>query len=140
MLRIKVLIVGRSKESWIDAGVEEYARRMSNTLQVVTEWLKDDAQLVQILAKESRVICLDPSGNSLTSPKLADYLSQELTIGGSRLTIVIGGANGLPDLIRKNYPLISFSQLTFTHQMCRIILAEQLYRCVEIWRGSPYHK
>lgn len=141
MLRVKILTVGRSKEPWIDAGIAEYVRRMSSTLQLTTEWAKDDAHLLQLIAKEGRVVCLDPAGTLLTSEDLAGFLSQQLEAGGSRLTIVIGGAEGLPQSLRSGqYPMISFSRLTFTHQMCRLILAEQLYRSVEIWRGSPYHK
>ncbi len=141
MLRLKLFMIGRSKEAWIDSGVAEYIRRMSSTLQMTTEWARDDAHLVQLVAKEGRVLCLDPAGISMTSEALAAYLSQQFEAGGSRLAIVIGGAEGLPkELSSGQYPLVSFSSLTFTHQMCRLILAEQLYRCVEIWRGSPYHK
>ncbi|MDP1835828.1 MAG: 23S rRNA (pseudouridine(1915)-N(3))-methyltransferase RlmH [Chlamydiales bacterium] len=139
MLRIKLLMVGRSKEPWIDSGVLEFERRMSSTLQLSTEWLKDDQQLVQQIGKEDKVVCLDPNGKTYTSEEFAKSLSKWLEDGGSRLTLVIGGAEGLPQSL-KRYPLLSLSSLTYTHQMCRLILAEQLYRATEIWRGSPYHK
>jgi 23S rRNA (pseudouridine1915-N3)-methyltransferase len=139
LLRIKLLMVGRSKEPWIDSGVLEFERRMSSTLQLTTEWLKDDQQLIQQIGKEDKIVCLDPNGKTCTSEEFAKNLSKWLEEGGSRLTLVIGGAEGLPQSL-KRYPLLSLSSLTYTHQMCRLILAEQLYRATEIWRGSPYHK
>ncbi len=141
MLRLKVLIVGRSKEAWIDEGVAEYSRRMASTLQLVTEWVRDDAQLLQQVVKEAQVCCLHPQGRLVSSEQFAKQLSQLFEAGGSRLTMVIGGAEGLPTSILEGcYPLISLSPMTFTHQMCRLLLAEQVYRSTEIWRGSPYHK
>lgn len=141
MLRLKLLMVGRSKEPWIDEGVAEYARRMSTTLQLSTEWVKDNGQLNTHVAKEPQVICLDPQGKTLTSEAFAESLAKHFEAGGARMTLVIGGAEGLPESLRDGkYPLISLSALTFTHQMCRLILAEQIYRATEIWRGSPYHR
>lgn len=141
MLRLKLLMVGKPKASWIDGGMTEYQKRLSPVLQIETLWLNDDGQLLQQVAKEERVLCLDPQGKQYSSETLAAFLAKQFELGGSRLTLVIGGADGLPHTMREGkYPLISLSSLTFTHPMCRLILAEQLYRCTEIWRGSPYHK
>lgn len=132
-------MVGRSKEAWIDSGVEEFTKRLSSTLQLTTEWVKDDQALIQQAQKEGKVICLDPEGKMMDSTTFSKALSKWLEEGGARLTFVIGASDGLPASLR-SYPLISFSSMTFTHQMCRLILAEQIYRSTEIWRGSPYHK
>ena len=60
--------------------------------------------------------------------------------GGSRLSFIIGGAEGLPAEVRADATLVSLSRLTFTHQMARLVLAEQIYRATEIRKGSGYHK
>jgi 23S rRNA (pseudouridine1915-N3)-methyltransferase len=134
-------MVGKPKASWIDAGVAEYQKRLSSTLQFDTVWVADDTQLLQQIAKEEHILCLDPQGKHYSSEGLAAFLAKQFELAGSRITLVIGGAEGLPPAMRQGgYPLISLSTLTFTHPMCRLILAEQLYRCTEIWRGSPYHK
>ena len=65
---------------------------------------------------------------------------QQLEKGGARITFAIGGAEGFSEEVKKSYPLISLSPLTFTHQMTRLILIEQIYRATEILKGSKYHK
>ena len=86
------------------------------------------------------MICLDPAGLLLTSEQFADFFDRSWQKGGSRLAIVIGGAEGLPPELRSKYPLVSLSPLTFTHQITRLILVEQLYRSIEIKKNSRYHK
>jgi 23S rRNA (pseudouridine1915-N3)-methyltransferase len=71
---------------------------------------------------------------------LASFLSAQWEEAGSRLQLVIGGAEGIPIQLKQNSPLISLSPLTFTHQITRLILIEQLYRAVEIQKNSKYHK
>lgn len=141
MYRIKIFTVGKTKESWLEAALEEYTQRLK-TLTTI-EWLlaKDDEALLRLLEKETHFVCLDPKGKLMTSEALSKWLIQNLTEGGSRLSFVIGGADGLPDQLRKRAKsLISLSPLTFTHQLTRLILLEQVYRGFEIDRGSPYHR
>jgi 23S rRNA (pseudouridine1915-N3)-methyltransferase len=141
MLKLKILLVGRPKESWLEEAVADYGRRMQSTLRIESVWLKDDAQLIQQVNKEQQVVCLDPKGMSFTSEGFAAFLEDRFAVGGSRLTMVIGGAEGLPqELKEKERDLISLSPLIFTHQLCWLILVEQIYRAFEILRGSPYHK
>ncbi len=142
MIRIKILMVGKAtKEPWIEAGVDHYLRRMVSTLEVSTLFLKDDSQLLSHMEKERCCLALDPRGRVMTSETFADTLALYAEKGGARLTFVIGGAEGLPQAARERADvMISFSALTFPHQLCRLILAEQLYRSCELWRGSPYHK
>ena len=77
-----------------------------------------------------------------TSERFSEEMYKWLEEGGSRLTFVIGGAEGLPDEIKSNYGnrMLSLSTLTFTHQFARILLMEQIYRASEIKKGSGYHK
>lgn len=132
MLKCKILSVGKTKETWLEDALAEYAKRLKPYMTVETLWAKSDDQLVEWVEKEDLVIGLDPKGRR--------FISDCWEKGGSRLTFVIGGPEGLPPHIKKGYPLISLSLLTFTHQMTRLILMEQLYRAMEILKGSRYHK
>jgi 23S rRNA (pseudouridine1915-N3)-methyltransferase len=141
MFKIKIFTVGKTKESWLQQATEEYHKRIKNTIQV--EWVlcKNDEQLVSTLEKESSWISLDPKGSLLSSEEFSTFLFSELEEEGSRLNLVIGGAEGLaPSIRKKSKSLISLSKMTFTHQITRLILLEQIYRALEIRKGSGYHK
>jgi 23S rRNA (pseudouridine1915-N3)-methyltransferase len=140
MPKVKLLSIGKNKERWLEEAFSEYIKRLNPTVQIECQWLAEESQLPQAAAKEKNVICLDAAGRSLTSEQFAVHFQQSLERGGARLTYVIGGAEGLTEEMRKRYPLISLSPLTFTHQMVRLILLEQIYRATEILKGSRYHK
>ena len=141
MYRIKIFTIGKAKEPWLSEALEEYTDRLKASACI--EWVlaKDNAQLVQLVGKEKSFVCLDPHGKLLDSPAFSRELLRLLSEGGSRLSFVIGGAEGIPDSIKSRAAkLFSLSPLTFTHQMTRLILLEQIYRAFEIDKGSPYHK
>jgi 23S rRNA (pseudouridine1915-N3)-methyltransferase len=141
MLKIKIITVGKTKEPWLQRATEEYLKRLQGSIAI--EWVlcKSTDQLITSLDKESSWTCLDPRGPMLTSEEFSSFLFKTLEAEGSRLNIVIGGAEGLPQKIKTQARhLISFSKMTFTHQMTRLILLEQIYRAHEIKRGSGYHK
>jgi 23S rRNA (pseudouridine1915-N3)-methyltransferase len=140
MIKIAIVSVGRPKERWIEEGFEEYCKRMRTYVEVMSTWVRDDAQLEAFLAKEKAVVCLDPKGAMHTSEKFSRYLDKKIEQGGARLTLAIGGAEGLPAKVRAQHDLISLSPMTFTHQMSRLILVEQIYRAFEIMKGTGYHK
>jgi 23S rRNA (pseudouridine1915-N3)-methyltransferase len=140
MIQFKVYIVGKAKDSWIDSGITSYAKRMKGTVDFKWVWLKSNEQLELVLSKETAVIALDPKGQMMTSEAFSSYLMQSVQNAGSRIAFVIGGADGLPMSIREKYSLLSLSSMTWTHQMTRLLLAEQIYRAFEIAKGSPYHK
>ncbi len=107
------------------------------------EWMlsKDLDKLKSLLFKESAYIALDLRGYLVSSEQFAELFWQAVTKEGARLSFVIGGAEGLPDSILEGASKrISLSPLTFTHQLTRLILVEQLYRSLEILKGSAYHK
>lgn len=140
MIKIKLLSVGKTKEKWLSEALEEYSKRLSAVVQIESVWAKDDRQLLEWVYKEERFLCLDPGGQLYTSKEFSELLSQQWEKGGSRLTFVIGGAEGLPQELKERGTLISLSPLTFTHQITRLILVEQIYRAAEIQKGSHYHK
>jgi 23S rRNA (pseudouridine1915-N3)-methyltransferase len=140
MLKLKILSVGKTKEKWLEEAFQEYTKRLKASVQIETAWAKDHAQLIEWTQRESSYLCLDPTGRLFTSEALAHFLTQQWEKGGSRLTFVIGGAEGLPVEIKERGNLISLSPLTFTHQITRLILIEQIYRVIEIQKGSHYHK
>ncbi len=141
MYRIKIFTIGRTKERWLEEALDEYTQRLKNTLSI--EWLlaKDDEGLQRLLEKEQGLICLDPRGEQMSSEAFSKWLVHSFLENKSRLTFVIGGADGIPAHIKARAKAqISFSLLTFTHQLTRLVLLEQLYRAFEIERGSPYHR
>ncbi len=141
MYKIKILSVGKTKEKWLEQGLSEYIKRLQATATIECHWAKNSIQLESLTQKEQNLVCLDPQGKTLTSEEFATFLLQKLETSGSRLSFVIGGAEGIPLSIKeKNTTVISLSKLTFTHQLTRLVLLEQLYRAFEIAKGSRYHK
>ncbi len=137
MIKIRILSIGKNKESWLDEALKDYTERLKRTAKIEWLFVETNAELEKKI--EGQTIALDPQGKMVTSEQFSEFLLKEVEKGGSRLTFIIGGAEGLTSSLKK-LPLISLSPLTFTHQMARLILAEQIYRAFEIERGSPYHK
>lgn len=140
-MKIKIITIGKNKEAWLQDGLEEYEKRLSPFCRI--EWLivKDDSQLREACQKMGKYIVLDPQGKSMSSEKFSSWLEKTAETLGSRMSFVIGGDKGLPAPLKAQALFLwSLSELTFTHQMTRLILLEQLYRAHEISRGSRYHK
>ena len=138
------------------------SRLLPSNVQLETTWHKDNPSLLKGVegdqSKGHAIVLLDPVGVTKTSERFAENLYEWLDQGGSRLSFVIGGAEGLPPELK--YPdysnnnnnnqkapqtttkmtMISLSALTFTHQFARMLLIEQIYRATEIRKGSAYHK
>ena len=140
MYQIKALSIGKSKEPWLREALSTYEKRLTRDATISWLYIKDNTALLKALATEKKVIALDSKGKAMTSEKFSSYLLKSLVEGGGKVTFVIGGAEGLPEAIVEKHPKISLSPLTFTHQMARLILLEQIYRAIEIDKGSPYHK
>ncbi|MBX7066008.1 MAG: 23S rRNA (pseudouridine(1915)-N(3))-methyltransferase RlmH [Parachlamydiales bacterium] len=136
MVKVKVFSIGKSKEEWLNLALAEYEKRLTHKMSIDWIFVKDDNALIEAAGKEP-CIALDPHGELLSS----EILSEKIGKWGSKLTFIIGGADGIPETILKNARFIwSLSPLTFTHQMTRLILIEQLYRATEIEKGSSYHR
>jgi 23S rRNA (pseudouridine1915-N3)-methyltransferase len=141
MYKVKIYSVGKTKETWLQEALSLYEERLKTRLSI--EWVlcKTDAKLEEILSKETSFVCLTPEGKQYTSPDFSSALIRWLTESGSKLTFVIGGPEGISlALKRRAKALLSLSPMTFTHQVARLILVEQLYRSLEIDKGSGYHK
>lgn len=145
-LTTTILIVGKKNggESFIDEGCALYEKRLRPTMTVNTVFLKSDEALVDAaMAAKGTVMALDESGKEYTSREFSDVVFKGLEDGGAALTFIVGGAYGLPPEIKgaaKFQPFISLSRMTWTHQMARLLLLEQLYRAAEIRKGTSYHK
>lgn len=140
MYRVKICSISKTKEPWLKYGIEEYTRRLSPILSIDWALFKTDLQLERALLGE-RYIALTPTGKAHTSESFSTFLIKTLEAEKSRLTFAIGGATGLSSEVeQKALATLSLSKLTFTHQMTRLILLEQIYRAFEIERGSEYHK
>ena len=159
-MKITVLCVGKVKEKFFTDAIKEYSKRLSRyckleIVEVADEKTPDGAsELVvsQIKEKEAErmekylpdsayVIALAIEGKKLASEKLAEKIDSLGISGTSHLVFLIGGSVGMSDrlMIRADY-LLSFSDMTFPHQLMRVILLEQIYRSYRIIHGEPYHK
>ena len=158
-MKIRIVAVGKLKEKYLREGVAEYEKRLApfasvELLETREEYMAEnpsEAQRQETLAKEgerllrlvpekSFLIVLDVKGKLLSSEALAKELAARALQGQSDLTFLIGGAFGLSPAVRERADLrISFSPMTFTHQMVRLLLYEQIYRAFKINRGEKYH-
>lgn len=141
MYKLKIFSIGKTKEAWLKEALDEYSRRLSPILSIEWMLVKDDQQLEAHLQKESAFIALEPGGKMFTSEDFSTWLIQSFEAKGSRLNFVIGGAEGIPpEISERALAKISLSKMTFTHQLTRLILIEQIYRAFEIDKGTGYHK
>lgn len=141
MIRIQVFNVGKTKEAWLNTAIAEYSKRLRAEANIEFFPCKDDQQLIQRLEKESHYVCLDEKGEMpKSSVAFSQWLCKEIEQRGSRLNFVIGGPDGLPEVLRSNAPLLSLSPLTLTNQMIRLLLIEQIYRAFDIAKEGRYHR
>ncbi len=154
-MKIKIISPGKIKEKWLRSGIEEYIKRLRRYAQVelvdVADFpdqinpavarLREGKAILSRIKDRSFLVALDPQGKKHSSEDLATLLPGWLEKGGSEIIFAIGGATGLAAevLERADYRL-SLSDLTFTHQLSRLILLEQCYRAFRIAANEPYHK
>jgi 23S rRNA (pseudouridine1915-N3)-methyltransferase len=159
-VNISIITVGKLKEKYLKQGIDEYLKRLTAYAKVEIIEVPDekapeilsetemeqvkDKEGERILAKihpDTHVIALAIQGKMKTSEELADTIDKLGTYGKSKIAFVIGGSLGLSKAVmdRSNESL-SFSKMTFPHQLMRLVLVEQVYRAFRINRGEPYHK
>ena len=159
-MNITIVTVGKVKDKYLKMGIEEFSKRLKlyakvNVVEVADEKAPEslsdaDMEIVKkkeadrILAKigaNDYVISLAIEGKMKTSEKLAADLESLMTYGRSKVSFVIGGSLGLHESIyKRSDELLSFSKMTFPHQLMKLILLEQVYRAFKIMKNEPYHK
>lgn len=150
---IKIICLGKIKEQFFKDAEAEYVKRITKYSKIDLIELPDekDTNIQQCLKKESEnilkhlkekdnIIILDINGTQKTSEEFSKMINEELT-NNSNITFIIGSSNGLDEKIKKlTNKKISFSKMTFPHQMFRVILLEQIYRGFKIITNESYHK
>jgi len=150
---IKIICVGKIKEKFFKEAIKEYEKRLSkytklkiievedyniNNEEIIRQ--KEKQEILKYIDQKDYIITLEIEGNQLSSLDLSKKIEQ-LTITNPNITFIIGGSYGLDNEIKQlsNYKL-SFSKLTFPHQLFRVILLEQIYRSYKIINNESYHK
>ncbi|MDA3931678.1 MAG: 23S rRNA (pseudouridine(1915)-N(3))-methyltransferase RlmH [Tenericutes bacterium] len=158
-MKVKIVTVGKIKEKYLKNGITEYVKRLSRYVSLDLVEVNDerapenlspkeieiikDKEAERILSKVDKeyIIALDIIGKQLNSIELANKISDIFSYQSSEIVFIIGGSLGLSDIILKKANLrLSFSKLTFPHQLMKIILLEQIYRSFRIINNEPYHK
>lgn len=159
-MNISIVTVGKLKEKYLKAGIAEYAKRLGAYAKIAEVEVADekapeqlseaDMEIVKkkegerILAKipqDAYVIALAIDGKMKTSEQLAKDMESLMTYGRSKVVFVIGGSLGLhEEVLKRADEKLSFSKMTFPHQLMKLILLEQVYRGFRIMKGEPYHK
>lgn len=159
-MKITILAVGKVKEKYFTGAIQEYSKRLSRyckleIVEVADEKTPDKAsekeeqlirqkegeRLMKYLREDAYVIALAIEGKQTTSEEFAGKLHNLGLQGKSHIIFVIGGSIGLaPEILNRADEKLSFSQMTFPHQLMRVVLLEQVYRGYRIIHGEPYHK
>lgn len=158
-MKITVITVGKLKEKYLIDGIKEYAKRLSKYTQLELIEVKDEpapeglsqkdidntknkeADKIYSKLKDSYLICLAIEGKQISSEQFAKKIEDIKTYHHSHITFVIGGSLGLADSLKnKANFLLSFSSMTYPHQLMKLVLLEQIYRSFRINNNEPYHK
>ncbi len=159
-MNIEIICIGKIKESFFREALNEYAKRLSKYCRLKITELPDeqtpdmagDALMNKILSTEGNrilskiqndayVVATAMEGKKLDSVEFSELINDLGIKGRSNIVFIIGGSLGLSDDVKKRADmLLSFSDMTFPHQMMRVILLEQIYRSYRIIKGEPYHK
>lgn len=159
-MNITIISVGKIKEKYINSGIKEFTKRLSAYCKLKIIEVKDEPtkenmteseeniikkkegeKIISKIPNGSYVITLCIEGKELSSEQLAKELDSLALTGNSNITFIIGGSVGLhEEVIKISNMKLSFSKMTFPHQLMRLILLEQIYRAFRISRGEPYHK
>lgn len=155
-MKICLLVIGKTDAVYIRDGIEEYSKRLKRYIpyeMVVLPDVKNAKNMSEAVQKEKEgemllpqmqpgdwVVLLDEHGQQYSSVGFSEFMAQRMLTGIKRVVFVIGGPYGFADTVYKRADdKISLSKMTFSHQMVRMIFAEQLYRAMTIMKGEPYH-
>jgi 23S rRNA (pseudouridine1915-N3)-methyltransferase len=156
-MKLKILWVGKTKSAPLKDLIGEYCRRIEHLAPLEVVELRDSLRSRSVAKEDvlsaeaesigrsirpgSRVVALDEAGRQLSSMELARWIEMEQNQGAKELLFIIGGPDGLSAGISCRAELkLSLGRMTWTHEICRVLLLEQIYRAYTILRGIPYHK
>jgi 23S rRNA (pseudouridine1915-N3)-methyltransferase len=152
-MKINIVCVGKIKEKYFTEAIVEYKKRLSRYVDVNIIEVDEDSKEINLQKKSETegnlliskcsglIVALDMHGKMLSSPEIAEFIKQKKNLGTSEISFVIGGSNGLSDAVIKKASLVlSFGNITFPHQLFRVVLLEQIYRAISILENLPYHK
>ena len=155
MRSIRLIWIGKTQLPFVQDGISLYLKKLSHYIKVekeeirtakyasgtVDQWRRQETEkLLKCLNSNELNVFLDENGKRQTSIGLAQWFEKQMPLGWPRVNLIIGGAYGFEkSLLPANATYLRLSDMTFTHQMVRLILLEQLYRAFTIIRGEPYH-
>ena len=155
-MNVKLIVVGKTDVAFVREGLEEYLGRLKHYVPFSYEEIpalrdqkgaspatikaREAALILKHIQGADRVVLLDEHGKEQTSVGFSEYLQKQMNAGVRTLAFVVGGAFGFaPEVYAAATDKLSLSQMTFSHQMIRIMAIEQIYRAMTILRGEPYH-
>ena len=155
-MKVVLLVVGKTTDKHFEAGIAEYASRLSHYLQFSIEVIpelkstrsmsqgeqkeREAIMIAKALQPSDHVVLLDEHGTERTSMEFAAWMQRKIAMGLRRLVFVVGGPYGFADSVHMlAKEKVSVSRMTFSHQMIRLIFVEQIYRAMTILGGEPYH-
>lgn len=157
-MQLKIIAVGKLREAFYRAGVDEYSGRIQHFLPLTQidvpagtgedsngkgrGALRREAEAIaRHLPAEGRIVVCDAGGKSMTTEEFSQWLQRQMNDSVPHVAFVVGGAWGLSDDLRKRADfMLSLSAMTLPHELARLVLVEQIYRALTLWRGLPYHK
>ena len=155
MRSIRLIWVGKTQEPYLRSGINTYMKKLSHYIKIdsdeikpaqynsgtVNKWRRQETEnMIKKMDASELNIFLDQNGEQQTSKDLAKCFEKQITYGISRANFFIGGAYGIDkSILPSGIQLLSLSEMTFTHQMVRLFLLEQIFRAFTIIRGEPYH-
>ncbi len=155
-MKIELLVVGKTSIGYFKQGIDEYLKRLKHYVQFEIKYIDDikntksiseqqqkqieGQKILAMLDKTDIVILLDEHGKEYTSVEYSNYIQKRMLSGAKKVVFVIGGPYGFSnDVYARANDKISFSKMTFNHEMIRLIFTEQLYRAFTIINHEPYH-
>ncbi|MCM1490529.1 MAG: 23S rRNA (pseudouridine(1915)-N(3))-methyltransferase RlmH [Muribaculum sp.] len=155
-MEITLITVGKTSTGYIQTGIEEYCKRLkryvtfsikclpdvrnSRSMSESQQKIAEGSVILGELSTSDRVVLLDERGEMLTSRGFSEFLQKGMASGKKRMVFVVGGPYGFsPEVYARADAKLSFSRMTFSHEMIRLFFTEQVYRAMTILKGEPYH-
>ncbi|OYT12472.1 MAG: 23S rRNA (pseudouridine(1915)-N(3))-methyltransferase RlmH [Bacteroidetes bacterium 4572_112] len=155
-MKLKIILVGKTEEDYLKHGIDIYQKRLKNylpldvieipalkntkKLSIEQQKIKEGELILQKLEKSDFIVILDEKGREFSSVDFSKYFQNKMNSGIKSLCLIIGGPYGFSnDVYSRAQQKIALSQMTFSHQMIRLLLFEQCYRAMSILRNEPYH-